>query len=92
MFFSAVFSLIIIFGSLYLAGLLVVVAYEFRMEMVYKAKNEALQHIQSLPKSMAVIHAKTFKVEQDYKQKTKILDKRQKRILKKLPYFRRAYI
>lgn len=92
MFFSVTFSLIFILAALYLAGLLVVVIYEFRMEMIYRAKNEALQHIQNLPKSMAVIHAKTFKIEQDYKQKTKILNKRQKQILRKLPYFRRAYI
>jgi Na+-transporting NADH:ubiquinone oxidoreductase subunit NqrE len=74
----------------YVGAVLAVVVYESRLQRVYRAKKEAIERIKNLPISMAVAGAKTFKVERDYQAYADVLYKRQREILKILPFFRRA--
>lgn len=79
-------------AGLYISALLKVVFYEFKMERVYREKKSAMERLKKMPISMAVAEAKAFKIEQDYRTMVGILHKRQKGILRKMPYFRRAYL
>jgi hypothetical protein len=91
--------LLYIFGTMiaflavtYVAGLMMVVIYECRMQQVYRAKKRALDDIHASSISAAVAYAKTFKIDQDYRKLSAMLDRRQREILKRMPYFRRAYL
>lgn len=84
--------LIAMIAMAYVASLLRVVFYEFKMEKIYREKKSALEGLKGTRLSGAVIGAKAFKIEQDYKKMVGILDKRQRLLLRKMPYFRRAYL
>jgi len=74
----------------YVGALLAIVVYESKLQQMYRAKKEALENIKKLPLSMAVVGAKTFKIEQDYRAYADVLYKRQREILKIVPFLRRA--
>jgi uncharacterized transporter YbjL len=76
----------------YTFGIVLVVLYEWQMQKIYKAKKKEMEKIKNMRVSMAAVYAKTFKVEQDYKKIIEILNRKQKEILKKLPYLRQAYL
>lgn len=73
--------------SLYIISLAVVFFYEIKLERLYQTKKRAIEDIEKMPVSMAVINAKIFKVEEDYKVLRQVLNKRQKFILSKMPHF-----
>jgi len=76
----------------YVSALLAVVVYESKLQRMYRAKKDALEGIKKLPLSRAVVGARTFKIEQDYRAYTDIVYKRQREILKIVPFLRRAFL
>jgi hypothetical protein len=92
MIFIIIFFILGVLLLTYLIGILLAFIYEFRMQQIYKAKKRELEKIKNMRISIAAIYAKTFKVDQDYKKIIEILNRKQKEILKRMPFFRQAYL
>lgn len=77
----------------YGAVLLRIVGYEYEMQRIYREKSEDLQ---DLTRSMAApiedLAIKRNEIKKEYEQAIGILYRRQRRLLKAVPYFRRAYL
>lgn len=66
----------VLFG--YVCGLLLDFLLELKMSNLYKQKQSAIRCVQHMGRSMAVVSAKTFKIEMDYAAKALLTEKKRK--------------
>lgn len=66
----------------YLIGLTVVWVYELKRNALYRSMKEQVRYMESFPLSMALLHAKTYKIMEDYHRNAFYLERVQQFILK----------
>lgn len=81
----------IIFISItHLLGLLLVWQYENKKAKMYRIVSRQIELLRHFGLSMAVLHAKIFKVEQDYLQWIEMIEGRQQFIFEKVLFLKRG--
>lgn len=84
--------LIIIAVCIYSGGFVFDVACDLRMRKLHQRKMEAIRSARQLGKSMAVVHAKIFKIEMDYSAVVELIEKKRRYMRTILGYRNRSYL
>ncbi|HBI50857.1 MAG: hypothetical protein US57_C0002G0068 [Candidatus Moranbacteria bacterium GW2011_GWC2_37_73] len=74
----------------YLIGLLMVWIYEFKRNAIYKKMQEKAKNLEQMHLSMAVTHAKAYKIMQDYRRDSSAAERVQQFILENVLLIRRS--
>lgn len=82
--FSLTLYTIIVCIVLYLVMACLVLTYEMRLRKLYASKQRKMMLIESLDVSMAVKHAKQFKIEADYREVAEKLENKRLFIMKRV--------
>jgi hypothetical protein len=82
--------LAIIIISLYIIGIIVVWVCDFKMNIVYRKMQKHFVKLGDLNLSMAVLHAKKYKIMADYRRDILMIEKVQKFILENLLLIKRC--
>ena len=82
--------LLFVLGSAYISALLLAWRYESRKTNMYRMVLKRIEILKSLGLSMAVIHAKTFKIEEDYRKWIEMIENRQQFIFEKVLFLKRS--
>ena len=69
--------------------LLCIVRYEYEMECIYRYAKMVLR---TISKDSPEILAKKSEIKKEYEQAIEIVSSKQRKLLKLVPYFRRAYL
>lgn len=77
---AGIFYLIITFIFIYCGGFVFDFLCEVRMRTLFVRKQEALKGVHQKGYSMAVVHAKVFKIEMDYLAVISLIEKKRKYI------------
>ncbi len=81
---------LVVIGSAYAVGLFLVWWYENKKTRMYRIVLRQIDFLKSLRLSMALLHVKIFKVEQDYRQWSEMIDGRQQFIFEKVLFLRKS--
>jgi hypothetical protein len=76
---------------LYLLGLIVVWAYDFKRNAIYRRMQQQAMNLENLHLSMAVLHAKKYKIMEDYRRDVSMVERAQQFILENLLLIRKAH-
>ena len=88
---ETVIKYIVMIGiSMYVSGLLLAWVYEIKRNALYRKMREQVRLLENFPKSSAVIHARTYKIHEDYAQKIAGLERVQQFILENLLLIRKG--
>ena len=90
MFIFLIKILIMFAGAIYVAGLLAVWNYENRKTKMHRLVLRQSKLLQSLGLSMALLHAKNFKLENDYRQWLEMIEVRQQFIFEKVLFLKKS--
>jgi hypothetical protein len=75
---------------IYVCGISVVWIYEIREFKLYREAQRHMHMLEMCGLSMAVLHAKEFKIRQDYRRDSELLDRKRRFILENLLMIRRS--
>lgn len=75
---------------LYLIGMIVVLVYDFKKNSLYKSMQESVRNMGSLHLSMAVIHARTYMIMENYRRDVFAIERVQQFILENMFFVRRS--
>lgn len=81
----------VVLAALYLIGFAVVWIYDFKRNFVYRRMQEQAKNLENLRLSMAVMHAKKYKIIHDYRKEISTIERVQQNILKNLLLIRKAH-
>ncbi len=90
MFIFLIKILIMFAGAIYVAGLLAVWNYENRKAKMYRLVLRQTKILRNLGLSMALVHAKIFKLENDYRQWLEMIEVRQQFIFEKVLFLKKS--
>lgn len=82
--------LAVIMIGFYLFGLLMVWIYEFKRNAIYKKMQEQTKGLKEMHLSMAVTHAKTYKIIHDYRRDSSAAERVQQFILENVLLIRKG--
>lgn len=74
---------------LYLIGMIVVLIYDFKKNSLYRNMRESIRDMEGLQLSMAVMHARTYMVMENYRRDLSMVEKVQQFILENMFFVRR---
>jgi len=77
--------------GLYLVGLVVVWAYDLKRNAIYRRMRQHAMELEGLHLSMAVLHAKKYKIMEDYRREVSMVERVQQFILENLLLIRKAH-
>lgn len=75
---------------LYLCGLVFALAYEAKINKIFRKMKEETRSLENLKLSMAMIHLKTYKITQDYQKKISEMEKTRQFILEKWLFLKKS--
>jgi len=76
--------------GLYLIGLIVVWVYDLKRNAIYRRMRQHAMSLESLHLSMAVLHAKQYKIMEDYRRDVGVVERVQQFILENLLLIRKS--